>query len=60
MGVEMKNQTEFLTMEQKRDLALQGKAIPMRIKKSGEKNSYIAKLRGTIFDGSLKKKRLGI
>lgn len=53
----MKKKIKFLTVEEKRALALQGKEVPICIGDSTSKNSYIAKIRGTIFDGSLKYKK---
>lgn len=54
---DMKKKIKFLTVEEKRALALQGKEVPICIGDSTSKNSYIAKIRGTIFDGSLKYKK---
>lgn len=56
----MKKKNVYLTMEEKRALALQGKKVPICIGNSRRKNSFIAKLRGTIFDGSLKNKKLNL
>lgn len=50
----------YLTVEQKRQLALSGKNVPVCVSKDNEKISFIAKIRGSIFDGNLKEKTLRI
>jgi hypothetical protein len=47
---------KYLTLEEKRELAIAGKCVPICIGKSS-KNGFIAKLR-CIFDGSLKNKTM--
>ena len=47
----------FLTIEEKRELARQGKEVPIYMSSSSDKPSFIAKLRN-IHDGSLKNKRI--
>lgn len=56
----MKEKNIFLTMDEKYEMILQGKPIPICVGNSDphKKNSFISKLRGTIFDGSLKKLNL--
>ena len=49
---------KYLTLEEKRELALAGKCVPIYIGKSS-KNGFIAKLR-CIFDDSLKSKTMKI
>ena len=49
-------QQKYLTLEEKRALALAGKRVPICIGKSS-KNGFIAKLR-CIFDDSLKNKTM--
>ena len=56
----MKSKTVYLTIEEKRELALKGLRVPVCVGNSYQKKSFIAKLRGTIFDGSLKNKGIGL
>ena len=51
-------QQKYLTLEEKRELALAGKCVPICIGKSS-KTGFIAKLR-CIFDDSLKNKTMKI
>ena len=53
----MKKEIKFLTAEEKKNLAMQGKNVPVCIGSSVPRNSFIAKVRGTIFDGSLNHKK---
>lgn len=50
----------YLTMEEKRALAINGKDVPICVGRTSNKNTFIAKLRGTIFDDSLKNKKIGL
>lgn len=54
----MAKKMRYLTIEQKRNYIRQGKKVPLRVQGNGR--SLISKLRGTIFDGSLKSKRMGL
>lgn len=56
----MRKKTTYLTMDEKKKLALSGKDVPICVGRSTSKNIFIAKLRGTIFDGSLKNKNLSL
>ena len=56
----MSKRTQYLTIKEKKALVLAGKNVPLCIGESSNKNSYIAKLRGTIFDGSLRKKNISL
>ena len=56
----MSRQVKFLTIEEKKKLALSGQQVPFCVSKSSSKNGFIAKIRGSIFDGSLKNKKLKI
>lgn len=56
----MRRENIYLTMEEKKVLALEGKDVPICVGRSTDKNTFIAKLRGTIFDGSLKNKKLSL
>jgi len=56
----MRKKNTYLTMEEKKDLALNGKAVPICINRTSQKNSFIAKIRGSIFDGSLNNKKFSI
>ena len=56
----MKNEKKYLTMEEKKELFFKGKTVPICVGKNSQKNTFIAKLRGTIFDGSLKNKRISL
>lgn len=57
---EMSKGMKYLTIKEKKALVLAGKDVPLCVGESRKKNSYIAKLRGTIFDGSLKNKNINI
>lgn len=56
----MSKEIKYLTIKEKKALILAGKDVPLCVGESRNKNSYIAKLRGTIFDGSLKNKNISI
>ena len=56
----MSKKITYLTMEEKKTLALAGKKVPICINRNSSKNSFIAKIRGSIFDGSLKNKKFSI
>ena len=56
----MKKKKKYLTIEEKKALFLSGKDVPVCVGDSSCKNSFIAKLRETIFDGSLKRKNLNL
>ena len=56
----MNKTNKYLTIQQKKELALSGKDVPICIRGTDLKNSFIAKIRGSIFDGSLKNKKLSI
>lgn len=56
----MKKKVVYLTMEEKKMLALDGKDVPLCVGRTAKKNSFIAKIRGSIFDGSLKNKKLSL
>lgn len=56
----MRKRNTYLTMEEKKALALAGKEVPICVKGSSRKNSFIVKLRNCIFDGSLKNKKFNI
>ena len=56
----MSKQIKYLTIEEKKKLALSGQKVPICVCKSSSKNGFIAKIRGSIFDGSLKSKTLKI
>lgn len=56
----MKKNKVYLTMREKKALALSGKEVPVCIRGSKSKNYFIAKLRGTIFDGSLLRKKINL
>ena len=56
----MSKQVKYLTMEEKKSLALSGQKVPLCVGKASSKNGFIAKIRGSIFDGSLKNKKLKI
>ncbi len=48
----------FLTMEEKKELILQGKSVPVCVGECrGDRNRFIAKIR-SIYDGSLTNKSL--
>ena len=48
---------KYLTMEEKKELALRGERVPVCIGNSNQRNGFIAKIR-SIYDGSLKNKKL--
>lgn len=54
----MKKKVVYLTIEEKRELALKGLSAPVCVGNSNKKKSFIAKLRGTSFDGSLGSKSI--
>lgn len=56
----MSKKIKYLTIEQKKELLQQGKKIPLRVKGNSRKLNLIIKLRGTIFDGSLKMLKMGL
>lgn len=56
----MKRKTVYLTLEEKRELALRGECVPVCIGDSNYRNGFIAKIRGSIFDGSLLNKRMKV
>ena len=54
----MKRREKYLTIEEKRAYAYAGKRTPVCISDSPIKEYFIAKLRGSIFDGQLVGKRI--
>ena len=56
----MRKKTVYLTMDEKKELALNGKDVPICVGRFENKNSLIAKLRGTIFNDSLKNKNINL
>ena len=52
---------KYLTIEEKRDLATQGKEVPLCVSTTSykKKNSFICKIR-SIWDGSLRNKKMKI
>ena len=56
----MRKANTYLTIEQKKTLALSGKDVPLCVGNTVSKNSFIAKIRGSIFDDSLKNKKFSI
>lgn len=56
----MKTNKVYLTMREKKEMALNGEVVPVCIRDSKHKNHFIAKLRGTIFDGSLAGKKINL
>lgn len=56
----MRKNEKYLTMAQKRELALKGERVPICVGNSNHKSSFIAKIRGAIFDDSLKNKRINL
>ena len=56
----MSKQVKYLTLEKKKRLALSGQKVPICVGNSSSKNGFITKIRGSIFDGSLKKKEMKI
>lgn len=51
---------KYLTMQQKKDLALSGKDVPLCINGTNFKTQFIAKMRDSIFDDALKSKKFNI
>ena len=49
----MGKKIEYLTMREKYKNALEWKESPLGVSGSSNKNGFISKLRGTIFDGTL-------
>lgn len=56
----MRKNNVYLTMKEKKELALSGKVVPVCIRGSKHKNDFIAKLRGTIFGEPLVKKKINL
>lgn len=56
----MAKNMKYLTIEQKKEFLRNGKRIPLRVKGNGRSLNLIVKLRGTIFDGSLKTQKMGL
>ena len=56
----MNKTNKYLTIQQKKELALSGKDVPLCVRGTGSKNSFIAKIRCSVFDGSLKNKEFSI
>ena len=50
---------KYLTLDEKKELALAGKTVPIYINVNSSKNGFMVKLRN-IFDGSLKNKTMRI
>lgn len=50
---------KYLTLDEKKELALAGKTVPIHINVKSSKSGFIVKLRN-IFDGSLKNKTMRI
>ena len=50
----------YLSIDEKKTLALKGNDIPICVGKNACKNLFIVKLRGTIFANSLKNKKFCI
>lgn len=50
----------YLTMKEKRELALDHKEVPLCVIRNPSKNSFIAKMCGYIFDDTLKNKKFSI
>ena len=50
---------KYLTLDEKKELALAGKAVPICVNSKSLKSGFIAKIRD-IFDGSLKNKTMRI
>lgn len=51
---------KYLTMQQKKTLALSGKDVPLCVNGTNLKTQFIAKMRGFIFDDALKSKKFSI
>lgn len=51
---------KYLTMQQKKNLALSGRDVPLCINGTNLKTQFIAKIRGFIFDDALKSKKFSI
>ncbi len=51
---------KYLTMQQKKDLALSGKDVPLCVNGTNLKTQFIVKMRGFIFDDALKNKKFSI
>ena len=56
----MTKKMKYLNIEQKKELLRQGKKTPLRVKGNGRSLNLIAKLRGTIFDGTLNLRKMGL
>ena len=56
----MPKKMKYLTIDQKKKYLQQGKKIPLRVKGNGRRLNLIAKLRGTISDGSLSMRKMGL
>lgn len=54
----MRFRKKYLTMQQKKEIALEKGYLPVCVSGTKRKNSFIAKLRGTIFSGDLKGKNI--
>lgn len=50
---------KYLTLDEKKELALAGKTVPIHINAKSFKNGFVVKIRN-IFDGSLKNKTMRI
>ena len=51
---------KYFTIQQKKDLALSGKNVPICVNSTNLKTQFIAKIRNCIFDDTLKSKRFSI
>lgn len=51
---------KYLTMQQKKELALLGKDVPLGVNGTNLKTQFVAKMRGFIFDDALKGKKFSI
>ena len=56
---ELMTKQKYLTLDEKKELALSGKKIPICINSKSSKNRFVVKLR-SIFDNSLKNKSMKI
>ena len=56
----MAKKMKYLTVEQKKQYLQKGKRIPLRVKGNGRSANLIVKLRGTIVDGSLTTRKMGL
>ena len=56
----MYKNNKYLTMQQKKELALSGKDVPLCVNDTNLKTQFIAKIRNCIFDDTLKSKRFSI